>query len=226
MASPFRSPRHGRLRIVHLLVWTGCVAALLGLDRLVPDILVSPAPIGWEATRMLRATALGTGFAGLVLALVRWSRRVGYPVHPGEWLWLALGIAAAAWVIGQVPFVAKHPRMDDLELRSLFVSAVLAAAVGAFGFGVSEPRWRWCFFLHALMVQFGCCAGLLIWLGNLNLPLQTGGPVPAAVLLLVVVLMDASQRRAYPWSHWVGVVTYFLGFAATIVPRIGARGTL
>lgn len=194
------------------MVWTTCVALYFGITRAFTRTSNAgePPPIGMLLHWSGWGIGAGTGLGGLWLCLARRCRGVRFPVHPGEYLWIAIGIRVAiglaiqaTWylAVSADPSRARPSLVASLALQFVavvFVCLVLLVAVRR----IKIRRWRTfllvlivaqvlAFFWMAAARQFGG------FLSALNL-------IPCGVLV-VVVLMDIRQRRRYPWPHWVGV---------------------
>src|SRR5688572_16096748 len=90
------------LSVFHLLVWTALAAVLLALrdlvDRLQPpwvrnivgDWTELPIAIGLRTVQAMTGAA---SFGGLLLWISHRRRGLAFPVQPGEWMLVMLGIA-------------------------------------------------------------------------------------------------------------------------------------
>jgi hypothetical protein len=87
-----------RLGLIHLLMWTACVAVWLGLQRVVGQLFWNSAhPFGDSILKIADTvlTSLGNGAAlgGLLLWVARRRRGLPFPKHPGEYLLVVLGLS-------------------------------------------------------------------------------------------------------------------------------------
>jgi hypothetical protein len=246
-ASPFQSPQQGRLGIMHLLVWIACVAVCFALSRGSPSFGRVEPSIFWTVVRGMWSVVLGTGLGGLVLAVARWWRGTRFPVHPGEWLWLSDGIVAAASTLALAMlalawrFAVERDSQESAPdgffgLASLAYLAVYAVQVVALmvpAILIRPLRWRAFMATATLAAILACCTlpfpdvvlqrsttplGLRI-----RLVVATSGHLLTSGLLLVVLVLDAAERKRYPWSHWTGVA---LNYSSLVVSMVSVVGTL
>ena len=211
--NPFAEPP--RLGIIHLLVWTACVAFYLGIIRSFWLLL----PGGSETSGALIFANLfgmanGTALGGLVLFAARRYRRIRFPVHPGEVLLVALGVSTVLGLILYVPFLlyvsinfhslslkGRTADLAPLLLLNMFGNAAIFLVSMAF---TNVPRWRGFFItVAAFSVICGCIGGPM----NAVLLFPVLGMMSpiAGLVLCFVVFLDVTQRIKYPWTHWVGV---------------------
>ena len=203
-------PEQPRLGIIHLLVWTACVAFYLGLHR----IFVADAPQEVHDRFMIfgavQSMGMGAAFGGLLLWAARRYRGWSFPRYPGEYLLVALGLAGVITLTlyGLFGLVTKAlgPYTPWFAMAILF--AAYAAVQGVVflvpALRIKIPRWRWFFFSVAGVSLIGVllpCAGPEFW----GACLQILHLVPDAVLV-VTVLVGWRQERRFPWTHWLGVV--------------------
>ena len=219
--SPFRpEPEQPRLGIIHLLVWTACVAGYFGVIRGLAPPAWSPRlgpSLGiWVGVAMGRATGLG----GLLLFAARRYRRLPFPRQPGETLLVLLGVGAAGHLLdypiryGAV-YLGTIPRwVPDLS----FLLAVVLAAVLYLIAAVRTKILRWRVYFVTVFV-----AGALMVLLLLLRPLEESLLVPPFILrrlipfvwhwaplvpgavLVFVAVKDARQGLRYRWTHWLGI---------------------
>jgi hypothetical protein len=212
--SPFRpEPEQPRLGILHLLVWTACVAVYFSIatsfrsDDYVPRLEASLVlAVGVE---MGRATALG----GLLLLAARRYRRLPFPSQPGETLLVLLGVGSATWL--GMRFLndraVNAAPMSLLLCQVLAASAMVALGVLYLAAAIRTRSLRWRVYFATVLL-----GGILSILLPLFL-IRGWGPGPNAVaaslhawllpfaVLLVVAVKDAAQRPRYRWTHWLGV---------------------
>ncbi|MBI1902182.1 MAG: hypothetical protein HYS13_13865 [Planctomycetia bacterium] len=227
-------PRQLRLAVVRVLVWIACVGGVLAVHRL---LLRSPGAVSAfsDAYAALGSVVQGTALAGVVLAAARWRRKERFPAHPGEWLWLATGMIAATRlvtdglrdVISRVAFGGRDlslvPSTRSLDIAlviSTYVCDVLVFAAAAFA--VRQRAWRWWMIGKAIAAPLAARFVFVQMAWRISpdeislatiLALGTTGFVLAPALLLVLVLVDISQRRWYSWTHWAGIVIYLCNVA-------------
>ncbi len=95
-------PQEPRLSIMHLLVWTACVAVYFSFIRTRAQYVQAQYTSGPGVFPVLYGLGFGTALAGLVLLASRRLR--GFPLakHPGEYLLLSAGASLVFVVVTQV----------------------------------------------------------------------------------------------------------------------------
>lgn len=209
-----------RLGIVHLLVWTACVAFLLGIDRFFSS---SFAP-GDRANRILlafgiQALGAGAGLGGLLLW--GWRRYHGqpFPYYPGEYFVVIAGAVSALYVPLKVSLsfmAASAATGDRLYLMTAMawtcapgLVAVIAYLVSAIRMKVT--RWRVVFLLNlgfVILRRFGVLLspfpGLAPWIELYLIFL-------ADAIVGIALWLDYRQKSRYPWTHWLGIAIFYWG---------------
>ncbi len=97
-----------RLGISHLMVLTACVAVYLGIAR---GLFGRYAQPDWEQSLGtfqailwgLHGIGAGAGLAGLILFVARRRRGWPFPVHPGEYLLVMIGVSTLLGLIWLQP---------------------------------------------------------------------------------------------------------------------------
>lgn len=230
-----------RLGIVHLLVWTACVALYLGLTRMMTEMIVahtadySPAPATLRGTLAGTFNGIGSGTAlgGLLLFASRPSRGFRFPSHPGEYLWVLLGLGVAIRLVGMSLTTVWYILAGGgtalttwVSWPFLLLSLVLHVAIWIWVLvRVKKRRWRVYFaILIASNVLYFAPVALLARLAPALVPAL--GSIVHIVLrlavdtvLVVVLLKDLADAERYPWTHWLGAVTR-LWFTAVSVGAI------
>ena len=227
--SPFQTPSPGspsrpepeqpRLGIMHLLVWTACVAVYFSVVRALvpPDWAprLEPSLILAVGAEIGRATALG----GLLIWVARRYRRLPFPEQPGETFLVLLGIDAARIVLslpigygvelGAIPWWAQA-LFSSLAVLLICVLYLIAAV------RTKTLRWR-VYFITVLaasaivvllplsLMLAESLLGPTFTAGRRLIPFLPDLPrlLPGAVLLFVAV-KDARQGLRYRWTHWLG----------------------
>lgn len=181
-------PDPPRLGIVHLLVWTACVAVVLGLNRLI----LRDRPIeGTEGIWLLLVgISGGTALGGLVLYYARRYRGLPFPVAPGDYLLVVHGIDFGLR-LAVFPLFWMSPFRDVPSLPFIFWSGLGATCFSRVlmlwpAKRVKEPHWHRCFWTMFV--------GIFLFFGLIVL-----------FVLLVALIEDYSKKRTYPWTHWVGI---------------------
>lgn len=203
-----KPPAEPRLSIVHLMVATVCIAFYAGLMRV---SINRPRESGSANQVMIAAmdsVGEGLALAGLLLVLARRRRGLPFPRHPGEYLVVVMGaqgVLALLWgaifLLGDALDRQPWAMIQAFYLvRTVTLAPVYIYSIAA----VKVRRWR---------VFFAC--GLVVLVLRIGVGYEVFFPptvsqflpfAPDAVLVIVVT-MDLAQRRTYPWTHWLGVVT-------------------
>jgi len=234
-------PLHGRtpprLGIVHLLVWTACVALYLGLARMMGDMILvhtpdySPGPLTLRSTLMgtFRGIGSGTALAGLLLFATRPSRGIRFPLHPGEYLWVLLGFGVAIRLLSTTLATVWYVLMSGspafttwISWPLLLLSLVLHVAIWIWVLLRVKKR-RWQVYFALLIASNVLYFAPVYFLARLAPALA---PIAHVILrlavdtvLVVVLLKDFADANRYPWTHWLGVVTR-LWFTAVSVGAV------
>lgn len=218
--APTPDPYQGaepRLGIIHLLVWTACVAFLLGINQSFPSSL----PQAGSAARLAMGMgfqSLGNGAALAGLLLWGWRRYGGraFPRFPGEYFLVILGVISA------------------LSIPSTVIEWFLAASTDSAG------EWAWI----AALMGWGCAYGLVAAIAYLVAAVHMKARRRRAVFLLCLGIgilrwsaillthgtvawhalgfiadaivgtalwLDWRDRLRYPWPHWLGIAVLFWG---------------
>jgi hypothetical protein len=162
----------------------------------------------------LHAIGGGAGLAGLVLWMARRRRRMRFPVHPGEFLLVLVGLLVAFRLFNYVLAMAslRSGRFGGPGgLGPLFVAFnvfSLGALAVVFVWAVIKikiRRWRAyvCLLLGAnLAPVLLACLGIFV-------SLYTYAAIHVAVIvtLVAVAVLDHRDAKRYAWPHWFGVAT-------------------
>ena len=213
-ASESQALGNSRIRVRHLLVGTTCVAGHLALTRAMSSHSQRQFPPDASLSILWVLNSIASGFAlgGLLLLTSRRNQGIRYPNHPGEWLWVLLGISTTVMlVMGGLqlwPAARAWLRLGEivatLFLHSLYVLAALR---------VHELRWRVFFLAHVLNLLLNCGAVVVGAAGSLSF----FGVVAENLILLCASSMDARKNTSYPWTHWLGVGIHILYWIFTTV---------
>jgi hypothetical protein len=224
-----------RLGLIHLLVWTACVAVCLGLQRVLVQIAWGPAYTLEDAplkiaTAALRSIGYGAALAGLLLWVARRRRGLRFPKHPGEYLLVVLGLDwALTFFAGFLTLPPSFPLAQErlpLLLAPLCGQRVLYVIVLLWPLlAVKSLRWRM-FFGAMLASQLLFVSYLALSQLILHLALPRSQPtwvlrwsgiftglilgfawlsVAADAILVVIVAREHWKGIRYPWTHWAGV---------------------
>lgn len=227
--SPFlvvKAPEPPRLSILHLLVWTACVAFYLGMARF---IYVDLGALGeqWSGLWGLSGIGQGTALAGLLLWAARRWRRIPFPVHPGEYLVVAFGVATLLHLVQLGCFPWMQLANAEGDARPVFYVTSALSVITYLVMGViyviaivriKVRRWR-VYFALAIVVAvntwLATIAGSRLF-GPVGVFMIQALRVTDVIVLLIVAGMDLRRRVRYPWTHWLGVVLRFWYAGVTI----------
>jgi hypothetical protein len=219
------------LSVLLLLIWVGLVASFIGLwdllDRLQPESVQhqigdwTKRPIS-VMLRTMAATASGAAVGGALLFVAYRRRGLAFPVQPGEWLLVTLGVADLVnlgfW------YSSLLTKGGTYYIYDAFVYLYLTEHIEyAFAFGIAAlccktaGPWRW--FLWSATIA------ALLSAGRAALPLVDEWqsiythqlirwPTMAicSIMLAIAVASDRWHRTERGWIHWVGVFTLVLTF--------------
>lgn len=222
--SPIRPvPDQPRLGIIHLMVWTACVAVFFSVAR--TTLADNWAELGTAKLVhwLTYGVGAGTALSGLLLWVARRRRGLPFPGQPGETLLVLLGVGALV-NLGHFPILALTTSLEELDdsytawwwqnalyhtlwfLKTLILGAFyLRAAIRT-----NVTRWR----VYLTLVVASSILSFTVSLAQGYLSLY-GQPMvwlwliqgiyllPRAVLV-VVVIGDALQSDGYRWTHWLG----------------------
>ncbi|HYW78481.1 MAG TPA: hypothetical protein VE890_02855 [Thermoguttaceae bacterium] len=223
-------PEEPRLGIMHLLVWTACVAVYFSFLRTMTESGQEQFLGSSNAVSVFYGLGMGTALAGLVLLVSRRLR--GFPLakHPGEYLLLLFGVSLIASVVIQMIIVRIGPisvgRWSWAEYALMGTSYGMLAIDGLIlliaTVRVKILHWR-VFFVIMMMTLALQFLGPLILARFLSVRSMGVAfqliPQIDTVLLTVVVLIDLWRSERYPWQHWFGIGLRFW-FGAFAVGRV------
>lgn len=234
-ASPAEPEEAPRLSIAHLLGLTFCVALVFAVARwcdwdLAAMVGAGSADTGgiallgrWVAV-LLSSVGMATALASLGLLVARRSRGLAFPTHPGEYLWVLVGVPLAI-ALGTAALGSEMA--SALGIHLLAAGGILALKVWAC-LQMQRRHWR-----AYLGVWIGCqiltqTLGwllLMLWPGQLTMTFAIGTAVVNQLVALGLIWPLLVDRRAgirRPWSHWVGVLLWLLSAAMGLVGMVVA----
>lgn len=173
--------------------------------------MLAQRPAGLLGAAFLLAVGLGAGTAwlGLAITLTRMARGRPWPVEPGQWLLVVLGLMQAAELFGLVGarYGMRNPHAAVIALSACaFVPPTLSRRV--------EPRWKWFFAAASIVYALPLLVSVLA--AQIDLPLavlraagalssrKLGVALAAAVVVLAVI---DPGRKSRGWLHWAGIAT-------------------
>ncbi len=224
---PVLPPEEPRLTIQHLMVWAVCVAGYLSAFQTIVRLLeLSPTGGVETAWRAVAGVAQGTGLAGLLLLVVRRARGLKFPRHGGEMLWIIVGTQACMRLLRfPIYFLGSSEWIGTaLSIYGLLNLAVWAAVYLYAILQAETRRWRAVF---VLMVATAIAVPVLttlavrfngvVAMATVSLTIQVSQQLIVVASVLFAAWIDLRQSRRYPWTHWTGIILYFLQFAGTVL---------
>ncbi len=224
--SPFRpEPEPPRLGILHLLVWTACVAVYFSLTHAVYSRqMVQAAQLDLDSMGfgvglwVMEGIVSGTALGGLLLLASRRYQRLRFPRQPGETLWALLGIAAVMELLSSWLWylAAGEPGSNvhaglwvSLDGGFRFLTIVVLSVLYLFAAARTKTgRWRLYLITVAaanVVVFFLPCMGVILFSVRWALVFSLGPQLIPLVVLLGVALKDFLTGDRYGWTHWSGV---------------------
>ncbi len=203
-----------RIGILHLLVWTACVALYLAILRFLWQRAGAVLPdlgLCWAALTVLDSVCWGTALGGLVLWIARRWRGLAFPQHPGEYMLVVLGLDVAWRFVDAFAVLGIGPTSWTVHARLIVTLACYSLIYVWPALSVGRLHWR-IFFLTLLAKRLADALmrqGLMyLWLARVwdivtfvnNAPILL---IPA--LLAVIFSKDRRDGNRHPWTHWVGV---------------------
>ncbi len=203
------------------MVLTACVAVYLGITRGLFRMFAQP---DWEESlgtlqvilQGLRGIGSGAGLAGLILFVARRRRGWSFPVHPGEYLLVIIGVSTLLNLISTGVMMSRMG--SPTPVRWIF------AAVTLLGFGINALvflwamwrvkflRWRLCFLVIPLSYLLGLFVTIVTarmmggsLFGVAGAHVSFAAQPLVSFVLIIVLLKDYRDGRRYPWTHWFGV---------------------
>ncbi len=233
-SQPAESPRLG---ILHLMVLTACVAGYLGTIRGLQGLIGSDYPPVFQAFEATVGTldgiAAGATLAGLILLAARRFRGMPFPVHPGEFLIVMLGIAVVMNLLRYAPYI-WYVRGGVELLNDRYMWVAWGIGIGTFVLNVAWWIWafvrlkarRWRRFL--LLIPACHVVGVILsYVAAMTRPMapilaRPVAPVLISLALAIVAVRDHAEGHRYPWTHWFGVVIYYWRTVAMVIGCVWA----
>ena len=219
------------LGIGHLMLWTGCCAALLTIDNFPYRALEAKLSFGLSDDRFfdgVRAILAGPAVAALLIGASRRRRGLKFPVQPGEWLLTLQGVGTLLVLLATIAWAS--PLADPNSTTWLFVipTGLMAVAYLYSAWAPPLPKWWRCLFCaQATMWGFSCAQMLVMsflgYFGSayywLTMPygvLHTLIRVAVFAVLVVCLGIDHKKRLRRGWLHWTGVANVVLSLALEV----------
>ncbi len=211
VSSPVRDP--GRLGILHLILGTACAAvylsALLAARQAAfgttpVSMIETAAPVLFTSLTVVYGLGWGLAFGSLSLWAARRSRGRPFPRHPGEYLFVVLGIFSLL-TLGMNFLFAVMPA-EKFGIAWWNWSMVVFHLIGCVvwiraALLIEASLWRWFFLLHAAM-HIAALLMPMMGYGDSRYYAMHG---VMAVVLVGIVAKEYLQGVRYPWEHWLGV---------------------
>lgn len=228
-----RSDVQPRLGIVHLLTWTLGSAIILAVERALNEDSAMEAFGARTYVLTLRAIyafVTGAALGGVLLFVYRRVRGgPSFPVAPGHWLLLTVGITTIVQITSY-PFLIALTSIHGQLLLTVWL--ILQAVISLISAGLlltatvrctAGTRWQVALALLSVtdLLQFVTCGvGLLLGETTAYTPVWPFEVIQwlvlfGGVVVLVTATIDLSQRIAFDWLHHAGVVVWLSLAAAS-----------
>jgi hypothetical protein len=208
----------------HLMVWVAMSAVYLGVRRIgLPEDIWKALNGGQFITLAIGSIGGGAALGVFPLLIARRLKGVAFPIHPGEWLLLALGCRTLFSLDVTAPLLSVFDgplgwRFYNVASALLFIAVAVLCR--------RSTGWLSFFAIAALMhtMQFvSSCAEepmfdhtMIGGLFRVVRPTLLGpfDPLMQCAVLAIIGMLDTWQQRR-PWTHWAGIVAYScLGLAS------------
>lgn len=212
-----------RLGIIHLLVWTACVAMVLGSDQTFSAVFShGQDKSGVILARGLAALGSGAGLGGLFLW--GWRRRHGrpFPRHPGEYLLVVIGLSAILSMLMEGVLCALVVPVKEAIPSTSWLLPVWtcsdALACGAMysvaAWCVTAWRWKAAFLVCLTVTILRTLISLLDAYSSVSWLVVS---LPTDLAILIAILIDLRHRLRFPWPHWLGIVIFYWDTIVSLV---------
>lgn len=195
-----------RLRIVHLMFWTACVAVYLSMIRMLQETDPDTSTV-FRNVWMLYGLGAGTGLAGLLVGVAWRFRGMPFPATGGEYVLVMTGIGPLVSLITAAIYRVINLQYGAASYTTYMIVSVMAGIFYAViwceaAVRTRARRWRVFFILEALsdLATMSCLSMMHISLAVNLLFLP---------LLAYLALRDWLERWRKPWTHWLGIGTHF-----------------
>jgi hypothetical protein len=208
LVDPIEDYRPPRLSLLHLLIWTTAAAVSLALLRTRFESAVGTST---SLAGLIALVALvSTGITSVCIFAIEQRRGNGFPVRPGEWYLLAIGIARMAEVL--VIATASLLGVSAYSFSQCVVSIALTLSLATAALRCRASRawslWFWSLLLlHTPDVVYFAMelAGDAMTVGLLAPCVQIPVGLTTCVTFVVAILLDTTEKRRGGWIHWTGV---------------------
>lgn len=227
MAMAYNPP----LGIIHLLGWTGLVAFVLAVQRLLPVANVMWIPVLGPCLRLGNATVIGAALGSLCIAARRRGAGIAFPTQPGEWILIVLGLEYLVNVVAvrTIIHLISPLQSDEAVWLPTLVQGVLPLPLWLWPLVRLRHSPYWWYFAVGLAAQILLLGTFVAFrssspLGDLSKVvalmyerLSNYGPPMA---LGYAILRDFRSTWKRGWLHVVGVVMAVLSQVLQFLPRV------
>jgi hypothetical protein len=227
-------PPQPRLQIIHLMLWIAGTSILLGTWRNFSDEF----PANSVAIRILMLSQLcvlcpllGAAVASLGAWVHRAATGIPFPIHPGQWILVTVGVTAllqaGQWSLLRAVFDTRVFQAGESPFLFWMLSITAIALIEAAMYVIATVRVSagrsWKLFLgtkaaDALVtglqqtVFFFSSMSSWSWIiyDWLMPALGYATNIMTCVcflLLMIAIVLDWRQQTARDWMHWLGVAT-------------------
>jgi hypothetical protein len=214
-----------RLSIIHLFGWMTVVAVLLAIMEWLSKAELHPQRDGFAIFRDIFTCALsGIAVSSLVLMFARRWKGVPFPVEPGEWILVVVGLTTLIHLAARAVWTALPRAVYYENLWPIHISQWLMLLPRLWAIRcVQPPRWKAFFWI-----------GLFL---GLALAILTHTPqwfetywkfqfAASALMILTVSLLWRMDRREgidRGWLHRVGLAFVYLSALNMIIFAIAMQ---
>jgi hypothetical protein len=207
-----------RLSVRHLLLWiAACAAAMAAVRHLSAD-----QPSVWGLLLVSGyAAGCGAAWVGLAIWMVRAARGATWPVEPGHWLLVVLGVrlgldlAIRLWL----PRAFTSPQsVLEAAVCGCLVLPLLSRTLSA----VWESGFYVLLAIQAAPLTVAVLDGWLfwppVWLARSAEWIERSQSWLMALVVLGCAAFDWPERRQRGWLHWLGLAVCFgMALAAVLL---------
>jgi hypothetical protein len=221
------TPPPSRLGIIHLFGWMTAVAVLLAITGALAKTQQQPQQDGFAIFQSIFGCAIsGIAVSSLVLMIARRWRGVLFPVEPGEWILVVVGLTALIHLAARAVWTALPRAVYYENLWPIHIGQWLMLLPRLWAIRcVQPPRWK-AFFWIGLFLGFA--QTLLTHTPQWFETYWKFQFAAAALMILAVSLLWRMDRREgidRGWLHRVGLAFAYLSalnmmiFAIAVLTR-------
>jgi hypothetical protein len=207
-----------RLSVRHLLLWIAACAVVMAAVRHLSA--VQPGAWGLLLVSGYAATC-GAAWVGLGVWVVRAARGATWPVEPGHWLLVVLGVRLALDLAIQLwlPRAFTSPEsVLEAAVCACLVLPLLSRALSA----IWESGFYVLLAIQAAPLTVAVLDGWLfwppLWLARSAEWIERSQSWLMALVVLGCAAFDWPERRQRGWLHWLGLAVCFgMALAAVLL---------